>query len=113
MSAWLPYAPVGALVLAYAALSLRAWRKRALKRRRTPAQMGADLEKHIAVGSIAGVAPSDISAHVLLVLEEDGKVTIEGTGCDSLRLVLLTSATAAFAQAAYRGHEHDEDGSPT
>lgn len=111
---WLPYAPVAVVALVWAALSLHAWRKRALKRRMGSARIGTDAERHIAVGSLSGVAPSDVKAHVLIVLGDDGGITIEGTGAGSLRMVLLTSATAALARDAYAALDRDrENGGPS
>lgn len=107
---WWSFAPLTVVVAVWAVLSLRAWRRRALRRRRAVPLIEAALEAHVAVGSLSGVAPSDITAHVLLVLEEDGGVTISGTGCDSLRAFMLASASAACALEEWRAHDHDHGG---
>ena len=101
-----PVLPFLVLVaVAWAVAILRAWRKRVLKRRRTLPKPETTLEKQVAVGSLSGVAPADIAAHVLLVLEEGGRVAISGTGCSSLRGFMLAHASAAHAAAAWQGHE--------
>jgi hypothetical protein len=93
------------LLLAWALTSLRAWRRRLLRRRSTPRQPETVIERHIAAGSLAGVAPADIQAYVLVVLDEDGRATVTGTGCGSLRAFLLAHAAAAHAHAAWQAHD--------
>jgi hypothetical protein len=105
--AWLPVASLAALM---ALMCLRGWVKRFLKRRRTPPPPETLLEKRVAVGSLTGVAPADIEAHVLLVLEEGGRVVITGTGCDALRGFMLAHASAAHAAAAWQAHDHGHGG---
>lgn len=109
MTHLLPFLPVAALAGVWALMGLRAWRKRVLRRRRTPAAPETTLEKHVAVGSLAGVAPADIQTYVLIVLDEEGRVTVAGTGCGSLRGFLLAHAAAAHAHAAWQSHDCESE----
>jgi hypothetical protein len=65
-------------------------------------------EAHIAVGALAHIAPSDIRAHVLLVVTNDGELAVSGTvGCGNLKALILAKATAVFAEQAFAEHDHD------
>ena len=68
-------------------------------------------EAHIAVGSLAGVAPSDVNAHVLLVVTEDGGLTITGSACDHQAAAIVASAGQVLAMRLLAAHLHDGAGS--
>ena len=63
-------------------------------------------EQHIAVGSLAGIAPSDVSAHVLLVVTEDGELSITGTACDHHAAAIVGSAVQVLTMKALAAHLH-------
>jgi len=93
------------LLLMWLSLTLRDWRRRALKRRNTPQAPETLLEKRIAVGSLAGVAPADIRAHVVITLDGDGGLKITGAGCPALLLFMMATAAGAGAAEAYQAHD--------
>jgi hypothetical protein len=64
------------------------------------------IEAHVAVGSLSGIAPSDINAHVLLVVTNDGQLGISGTGCGSFKAFILAKASAAVAGQEFAEHDH-------
>lgn len=83
-------------------------------RRQAPALPGAPVpgitwvaEAHIAVGSLAHIAPSDIAHHVLLVTTRDGDLSITGTACDHAAAVIVTMAASVLARRAHDGHSHE------
>lgn len=102
MIAWLPVASLAAL---WALMYLRQRVKRHLRRRSTPPQPETLLEMRVAVGSLAGVAPADIQAHVVITLDGDGGLKVSGAGCKSLLLMMLATASAAAAGEAHRAHD--------
>jgi hypothetical protein len=62
-------------------------------------------EAHIAVGSLSGIAPSDIRGHLLIVVRQDGRPNLSGTACPELAALILTEVMAGLARQAYAGHE--------
>lgn len=93
--------PVAVVLVVIGLLLPRA--RRQPRRRETVPQ----IESGIAVGSLAGIAPRDIGAHVLLVVTHDGAMKMSGTvGCDSLRAHMLAAAAAEAAQKAFAEHAH-------
>lgn len=71
--------------------------------------LGGVAEAHIAVGSLSGVPPTDIDAHVLLVLTNAGGLSVTGTTCTEATAMIVTMAAAALAQGAY-ARAHSEGG---
>jgi hypothetical protein len=102
---WWTWLPICLVAAAWAATR---WRDRRQAARRRPAAPGITdgIEAHIAVGSLAHVAPSDIEAHVLLVVTRDGCLGVSGTGCGSLRALILAKASAAAAAQEFAAHGH-------
>ena len=101
--AWLPICLVAA---AWAAVRWRG-RQRAARRRPADPAITDRIEAHIAVGSLSGIAPSDIKGHVLLVLTGDGGLAVSSTVRGSLRALIVAKASAAFAEEAFAAHDHD------
>lgn len=66
-------------------------------------------EQHIAVGSLAGIAPSDVNAHVLLVVAEDGELSITGSACDHQAAAIVATAGHVLAMKALAAHLHGEE----
>jgi len=64
-------------------------------------------EAHIAVGSLASIAPSEINSHVLLVVTEDGELSITGSACDHQAAAIVASAGHVLAMKALAAHLHD------
>lgn len=62
-------------------------------------------EAHIAVGSLSGVAPSDIAAHLLITVDHDGRRKLTGSACPELAAVILTELAAGLARRACAAHE--------
>jgi hypothetical protein len=88
--------------------------ERRRRRRAAPAPPGPviteRIEAHIAVGSLSGIAPSDIKCHVLLTLTGEGRVAVSGTVRGSLRALIVAKASAALAEEAFAAHDHDHEG---
>ncbi len=103
---WWTWLPICLVAAAWAAVR---WRDRRQSSRRRPAGPGITdgIEAHIAVGSLSGVAPSDIKAHVLLVVTHDGYLGVSGNGCGGLRALILAKASAAAAEQAFAAHDHE------
>jgi hypothetical protein len=88
-------------------------RRGVLRRRRaTPAPplITGRLEAHVAVGSLSGIAPADIKAHVLIVVAQDGGLAISGTCADPLKAFVVASASAALAARAFEAHAREGGG---
>lgn len=64
------------------------------------------LERDITVGSLAGIAPADVLADVLLVVDSRGRLSVTGTRCDETALMLLTTAAAAVSRRLHETHVH-------
>jgi hypothetical protein len=64
-------------------------------------------EAEIAVGSLAGIAPSEIDRHLLVVLEHSGRVTMSGTACREATTVLLAEVLLQLARQAHGEHESE------
>jgi hypothetical protein len=102
---WLPP------IVAAAGWPAVAWRLNVSRRRRRAAAaisplITDGLEAHVAVGSLSGIAPGDITNHALLVLTGDGGLAVSGTGCDSLRALMIAHANMAIAVKAFEAHDH-------
>jgi hypothetical protein len=109
---WQAWMPLLVVVSCWVFLTLRARLAKALRRRRAAAARSGPaitdgIEAHIAVGSLSGIAPSDIQGHVLLVVTHDGNLGISGTACGSLRTLILAKASTVFAEQAFAAHDHD------
>lgn len=66
-------------------------------------------EAHIAVGSLSGIAPSDIKAHVLIVLTRDGQLGVTGNTCDHLGMAVTAKALSMLADRVNDDHDHGID----
>lgn len=64
-------------------------------------------EAHIAVGSLAGIAPSEINSHVLIVVTQDGELSITGSACDHQAAAIVASAGQILAMRVLAVHLHD------
>ena len=72
------------------------------RRTRRPAPLQADLrEAQIAVGSLSGIAPSDIQGHLLIVVDRDDRAHMTGNAGPELGVMILTQMAAAVARKAY------------
>lgn len=78
----------------------------AFRRRRRPplAPLRSVDEAEVAVGSLSGVAPSDIRLHVLVVLDKTGRVSVTSAGCPETTVLLLAEVLASLARQAAAGH---------
>jgi hypothetical protein len=85
------------------------WAKAARRRASVAPAVTDRIEAHIAVGSLSGIAPSDIRCHVLLVVTSDGQLGVSGTAGGPLRMLILAKASAAFAGEAFAAHGHDHE----
>jgi hypothetical protein len=74
-----------------------------------PLLEGGIPEAHIAVGSLSGIAPSDIRGHLLIVVRQDGRPSLSGTACPELAALILTEVMAGLARPAYAGDECGSD----
>jgi hypothetical protein len=63
----------------------------------------ADAE--VAVGSLSGVAPAEISRHLLTVLEKPGRVSVSGTPSREMTAVPLAEILLQLAKQAHGEHE--------
>ena len=72
----------------------------------TPPPFPELAEAQIAVGSLSGIAPSDIKAHLLIVLTHRDAVGISGNVCDHLGLAIIARATSTLADRILDDHEH-------
>jgi hypothetical protein len=107
---WVPLYLVAAGGM-YATAKWRWRRAKAARRRASVAPSLTDrIEAHIAVGSLSGIAPSDIRCHVLLVVNTDGELAVSGTVRGSLRALIVAKASAAFAEEAFAAHDRDHEG---
>jgi hypothetical protein len=68
------------------------------------------LEREIAIGSLSGIAPTDVRAHLLIVIDADGGLKMTGVACPEMAMVMLTQAAASIAQDIARGHAHEAPG---
>lgn len=66
------------------------------------------IEAHIAVGSLAGIAPSGIHTHVLLVVTDTEGLSITGTACPEQALAIITAAASTLALRALAAHVNGE-----
>lgn len=87
-----------------------------LFRRRRPEPLSLPLllergmpEAHIAVGNLAGINPSDIHGHLLIVVDRDGKASLTGNACPELAVMILTGMAAQLTRQAYATHKCDDD----
>lgn len=64
-------------------------------------------EQHIAVGSLSGIAPSEINSHVLIVVTGDGELSITGSACDHQAGAIVASAGQVLAMRVLAAHLHD------
>jgi hypothetical protein len=72
---------------------------------RPPATPVRDVaEAEVAVGSLAGVAPSEIDRHVLIVLEKSGRVVMSGTACRETTALILAEVLVQYAREAQAAH---------
>jgi hypothetical protein len=62
-------------------------------------------EAHVAVGNLAGIDPSDIHGHLLIVIDRGGQASLTGNACPELAVMILTGMAARLAQQAYAAHE--------
>lgn len=69
----------------------------------------AGLEREIAVGSLSGVAPGDIGAHLLLVVDSEGCLRITGAACEHMAVAMLTHAASLISRQALTGHPHETE----
>jgi hypothetical protein len=61
-------------------------------------------EAEIAVGSLAGIAPSEIDRHVLIVVSTTGTVAVSGTACRETTTLILAEILAQYAREAQAEH---------
>lgn len=111
MIPWYVVLPEAAGLATWAYFAGRARLFEPRRRRREAAAGVADgMEAHIAVGSLARVAPSDIRAYVLLVVTHSGNLRISGTGPASLKALIVAKASAGLAERAFAEHDaHDHE----
>jgi hypothetical protein len=64
-------------------------------------------EAEIAVGSLSGVAPSQIRCHVLLAVDLDGGLSITTSARDATVSVVLAAAALQLAERTMSAHVHD------
>jgi len=67
-------------------------------------------EAEIAVGSLSGIAPSDIRCHILLVVDLDGGMSVSTSACDATVSVVLAAAALQVANRVMDAHVHDHGG---
>jgi hypothetical protein len=111
---WWTWLGPGLVATAWVCVMLRRGLRRVLRRRAARATPSGPaiterIEAHIAVGSLSGIAPSDIKCHVLLVVTNDGELAVSGTVRGSLRALIVARASAAFAQEAFAAHARDHE----
>lgn len=90
---------------------LRAWRRRVIRRR--PASSASlitgGLEAHIAAGSLSGIAPRDIAAHVLIVVTHEDEIGVSGTCPDGMKALIVAQAGVSLAETLLAERENDHD----
>jgi hypothetical protein len=64
------------------------------------------LEREIAAGSLSGVTPAEIGAHLLLVIDGEGTLRVTGSACSHIAVLMLTDAAAILARQNLAGHVH-------
>lgn len=72
--------------------------------RAVPAPVRDVAEAEIAVGSLAGIAPSEIDRHVLIVVTTSGTVAISGTACRETATLILAEVLAQYARESHAEH---------
>ena len=66
----------------------------------------AGLEREIAIGSLSGIAPTEVRAHLVLVVDNAGGLKISGAACDELAVTMLTHAATLISKRILAGHKH-------
>ena len=62
-------------------------------------------ERHVAIGSLAGIIPAEIAGYVLVAIDDTGWISLSGDQCSHGRMVLLASAmNQTAAEVAGEGH---------